>query len=63
VARINVCEFCMDIGRSFTIKVSMNEAKFDALEQYGTSALFTAYHHHPPACAITRWAWRLSSAC
>src|SRR6266567_1013420 len=41
VARINVCLFCMDIGRSFTIKALMNEAKFDALEQYGTSALFT----------------------
>src|SRR5438094_4456584 len=41
VARINVCEFCMDIGRSFTIKASMNDAKFDALEQYGTNALFT----------------------
>ena len=41
VARINVCLFCMDIGRSFTIKASMNEAKFDALEQYGTSPLFT----------------------
>ncbi len=33
--------FCMDIGRSFTIKASMNEAKFDALEQYRTSPLFT----------------------
>jgi len=41
VARINVCLFCMDIGRSFTIKASMNEAKFDALEQYQTSDLFT----------------------
>jgi alkylhydroperoxidase family enzyme len=41
VARINVCLFCMDIGRSFTIKASMNEAKFDALEQYRTSHLFT----------------------
>jgi len=41
VARINVCLFCMDIGRSFTIKASMNEAKFDTLEQYRTSALFT----------------------
>src|SRR3989475_165965 len=41
VARINVCTFCVDIGRSFTIKASMNEAKFDALEQYRTSALFT----------------------
>jgi alkylhydroperoxidase family enzyme len=41
VARINVCLFCMDIGRAFTIKASMNEAKFDALEQYRTSALFS----------------------
>jgi alkylhydroperoxidase family enzyme len=41
VARINVCLFCMDIGRSFAIKATMNEAKFDALEQYPTSALFT----------------------
>ncbi len=41
VARINVCLFCMDMGRSFTIKASMNEAKFDALEQYRTSSLFT----------------------
>src|SRR5258706_10273706 len=41
VARLNVCSFCMDIGRSFTIKASMNEAKFDALEQYTTSPLFT----------------------
>src|SRR5262245_56368750 len=41
VARINVCEFCMDIGRSFTIQASMNEAKFDALGQYETSELFT----------------------
>jgi alkylhydroperoxidase family enzyme len=41
VARINVCLFCIDIARSFTIKTSMNEAKVDALEQYWTSALFT----------------------
>ena len=41
VARINVCLFCMDIGRSFTIKASMNEAKFDALDQYRTSTLFS----------------------
>jgi alkylhydroperoxidase family enzyme len=31
----------MDIGRAFAINASMNEAKFDALEQYGTSSLFT----------------------
>ena len=41
VARINVCLFCIDIGRSFTIKASMNQAKFDALDQYKTSALFS----------------------
>jgi len=40
VARINVCLFCTDIGRSFAVKASMNEAKFDALEQYNTSPLF-----------------------
>ena len=40
VARLNVCLFCMDIGRSFAIKATMNEAKFDALDQYGTSPLF-----------------------
>jgi alkylhydroperoxidase family enzyme len=41
VARINVCSFCLDIGRSFAIQAAMNEAKFDALDQYRTSALFT----------------------
>jgi alkylhydroperoxidase family enzyme len=40
VARINVCEFCMDIGRYFVVKASMNEAKFDALHDYATSPLF-----------------------
>ena len=41
VARINVCLFCVDIARSFTIKASMNQAKFDALEEYRTSPLFS----------------------
>jgi alkylhydroperoxidase family enzyme len=41
VARINVCLFCIDIGRWFTIKASMNQAKFDAIDQYATSPLFT----------------------
>lgn len=41
VARINVCLFCIDIGRSFAIKASMNEAKFDALEEYRTSPMFS----------------------
>jgi alkylhydroperoxidase family enzyme len=41
VARINVCHFCMDIGRSMVIQATMNEAKFDALDDYRTSPLFT----------------------
>jgi len=41
VARINICLFCIDIARAIAIKESMNEAKFDALEQYNTSPLFT----------------------
>jgi alkylhydroperoxidase family enzyme len=40
VAQINICSFCMDIGRSFAIKEMMREAKF-ALDEYRTSALFT----------------------
>ena len=40
VARINVCEFCIDIGRFFAIKAGLNEAKFDALDEYATSPLF-----------------------
>jgi alkylhydroperoxidase family enzyme len=41
VARINICLFCIDISRYFAIKESMNEEKFDALEHYGTSPLFS----------------------
>jgi alkylhydroperoxidase family enzyme len=41
VARINVCLFCMDIGRWVAVQGSMSEQKFDALEQYRTSPLFT----------------------
>jgi alkylhydroperoxidase family enzyme len=41
VARLNVCLFCIDIGRSFVIKASMNEVKFDALEEYSRSPLFS----------------------
>jgi len=41
VVQINICSFCMDIGRSFAIKEMMSEAKFDALDEYRTSALFT----------------------
>jgi hypothetical protein len=41
VGRISICLFCIDIIRSFTIKASMNEAKFDALDQYNASPLST----------------------
>ncbi len=41
VAQINVCTFCVDIGRYFVIKAQMNEAKFDALDEYNTSPLFS----------------------
>ena len=41
VSNNNICSFCIDIGRAFAIKESMNEAKFNALEQYRTSPLFT----------------------
>lgn len=41
VAQLNVCLFCMDIGRASVIQQSMNEAKFDALNGYATSPLFT----------------------
>jgi alkylhydroperoxidase family enzyme len=41
VAQLNVCEFCIDIGRSFAIKASMNEAKFDALSEYRTDTMFS----------------------
>ncbi len=41
VAHINVCEFCMDIGRAFTIVSSMNQKKFDELPDYSSSILFS----------------------
>ena len=41
VSNINICSFCIDISRAVTIQASMNQAKFDALEQYKTSPLFT----------------------
>jgi alkylhydroperoxidase family enzyme len=41
VARLNICLFCMDIGRSFAIKEMMSETKFDALDEYRMSPLFT----------------------
>ncbi len=41
VARINICLFCIDIGRLFSIRASLSEAKFNSLDQYKTSPLFT----------------------
>ncbi len=41
VARINVCEFCIDIGRAIAIKSHMDEARFDAIGEYRTSPLFS----------------------
>jgi alkylhydroperoxidase family enzyme len=41
VARLNVCLFCIDIGRAYVIQAHMNEAKFDAMEDYATSPLFS----------------------
>jgi alkylhydroperoxidase family enzyme len=37
----NICLFCIDIARSFAIKTSMNQARFDALDQYQSSLLFS----------------------
>jgi alkylhydroperoxidase family enzyme len=31
----------MDIGRAFSIQASMNQAKFDALQDYASSPLFS----------------------
>lgn len=42
VARMNVCLFCIDSARAATIRASMDQAKFDALEEYTTSPLFSA---------------------
>jgi alkylhydroperoxidase family enzyme len=41
VAHLNICRFCNDIGRWFSIQESMNQAKFEALEEYRTNTLFT----------------------
>ncbi|HEX4308786.1 MAG TPA: carboxymuconolactone decarboxylase family protein [Acidobacteriaceae bacterium] len=41
VAHLNVCLFCIDIARAFTIQGGMNQAKFDALGEYRTNPVFT----------------------
>ncbi len=40
-SRINICLWCIDLGRWFMRKSSMNRAKFDALEDYRTEPIFT----------------------
>lgn len=40
VAQYNVCEFCMDIGRSFVIAQQMSQAKFEALHDFEHAAVF-----------------------
>ena len=41
VARNNVCLWCIDSNRWAAIQASINRAKFDALEDYDNSPLFT----------------------
>jgi AhpD family alkylhydroperoxidase len=41
VARINICEFCMDVQRWAAMKASVSEEKLDVLDQYRTNPLFT----------------------
>jgi len=41
VARINICLFCVDIGRFFATESSMNVDKLDALDRYRESPLFS----------------------
>jgi alkylhydroperoxidase family enzyme len=41
VARINVCLFCMDAARFAAVHSSMNVAKFDSLDEYTTSHVFS----------------------
>jgi alkylhydroperoxidase family enzyme len=41
VARLNICLFCVDIGRVFATESSMNIDKLDALDRYRDSPLFS----------------------
>lgn len=41
VARLNICLFCVDIGRFFATESSMNIDKLDALDRYRDSSLFS----------------------
>jgi alkylhydroperoxidase family enzyme len=41
VARLNVCSFCVDIGRWLSIKAHLNQTKFEVLDEYATNPLFS----------------------
>jgi alkylhydroperoxidase family enzyme len=41
VARLNICLFCVDIGRFFATESSMNFDQLDALDHYRDSPLFS----------------------
>ena len=41
MARLNICLFCVDIGRVFATESSMNIEKLDALDRYRHSPLFS----------------------
>jgi AhpD family alkylhydroperoxidase len=41
VAQINICTYCIDINRYYAIKESMKEDKWEELEDYNTSPLFS----------------------
>ena len=41
VARLNICLFCVDIGRVFATESSINVGKLDALDRYRDSPLFS----------------------
>jgi alkylhydroperoxidase family enzyme len=41
VAQINICEFCIDASRSYSIERSYNQNKFDDLAKYQSSPLFS----------------------
>jgi alkylhydroperoxidase family enzyme len=41
VAQLNICEFCMDASRAYSIEKSFNQTKFDELANYQVSAVFS----------------------
>jgi alkylhydroperoxidase family enzyme len=41
VSRINICEFCMDIGRYSALKELVNEEKINSIDDYFKSPLYS----------------------